>query len=694
MKTYEEMARDVLKRRDEELLKTQSFETVSNNALPEVVYPAPRKKRGLLSKIAVPCAAAVLVGAVGVTVWKNSPYGERYAQSAVAELEPENGALADITDAAVGKPDIAVEKPDIAVTPSISGETSINIIPLGRMYDHSQPIQVKPDLHEDNGLCKFVKRIPYTIEELNDFYGIEFDKLGKVYSDWSESYDDLGITVAEYPSVSTESYAASGSREILDTKNFINYVTPQGAEISVTAQSGASIPDMSEYGISEKDYSFLNGHRAVVASAEYDGETLYGAVIEMNGALVSIESQGQSEDEFTLMLRRFTSNSNCGENNIIIHDMMPDYFRGQDPFGPVCGNIFDDLTFEPYNDIKDLNRFYGLEFDRLTRLHGDWEAQHGDLGIYTRTEEDEFTVSHEIVWTRNHIFYTLPNTAELNVSAQRGSLPPIAVGSFEDGTPKFDPYSVVNGFTAMIYRSGDSFDERVFPNGDTRFGAVVEMGGTLVHLSAAGLTEEEFLSVLDEYTAPYEPSEKPNTSFLRRAVEDSVSVLEEIPEFLANESPFGAMCGNIFDGYAKRDIGIEEANELYNIEFDRLGKLHKDWEEKGKDSIKVVECFDEELYALGTYNCLHYITPNGSEIYVRAQLGRLPTPETHLYDASYINGLYAVIYRETNEYDEKEYPNDNARFGAMIDFGGVKAEITSVGLTEEEFLRVLDEYTK
>lgn len=592
MKTYEEMARDVLKRRDEELQKTKTKKTQNyefTDTPPETVYPASPKKLRLLPKIAVPCAAAVLVGTVGVTVWNNNRRGEGHVRNPAAQLEfgtlDTNMAGAAASDGSVGYS---------GTTNAASRETKINILDyerfLGDLDDNEKVVPGDTGITEhidkstvfkrlddleytpitcdglpeyklttDSGTVywlnfsgkwvwkngmEFEAKLPddiidwlennkdsidlescsltvdgdigenygrefndMTIDELNDMYGIKFDKLSELHSDWKVYHNRFGTIYKEYPPVVTESYAASGSREIISTLNELTYTTPNGAKLEISAEL-AAFPEMPELELSEEDYSVLNGHRALVMRAEYEGETIYGAVIQMGGDFVqtdhtdrtrvSIRAEGFSEEEFVKLLREYTRADGKIADDIVIHDTMPDYFRNLNPFSPVCGNLFDELDFEPSADI---NRYYGIEFDRITRLHGDWNAQHNDFGIYTRDTADEFSVSHEIVWTRNRINYTLPNTAEFYVEAQDGSLPPIGAGSFADGThPEFKAYSRVNGFRAMIYHSGDAYDDREFPNGDTRFGAVVEIGGTVVHLSAAGLTEEEFLNVLREYT--------------------------------------------------------------------------------------------------------------------------------------------------------------------------------------------------
>lgn len=500
MKTYEEMARDVLKRRDEELQKMQSSQKTNNytmfNAPPEVVYPAAPKKLGLLPKIAIPCTAAVLVGAVGLTVWRNSPYRGDYKGNTVVSGDAEN----ELANLAVGVADIAQETNSVvgSITPAAARETKIKILNREYHIDTSQDVAPVIDEH-----CKFEA---LTFDELNKMYGIEFNKLGRLHGDWNESYDRLGRVAREMPGITTESYAATGSREVLSTCNTLKYETPNGATVDVSAELG-TIPDLSYFELSEDDYSVLNGYRALVMRANYEGRTLYGAAIQMDRAFVQISVDGLSEEEFKQVLCEYTgavvsNEERNGEQDIIIHDTMPEKFKEINPFSVlVCGNLFDDLTFEPYADAKCIGYFYGIDFDRLTRLHSDWNEGHGDFGIYSRTTDDGYAVSYKIVWTRNRISYELPNGAVLNVEAERGNL----IDLISDITLDIAAYSTINGFPAMIYRDGDVsagevYDDKEYPNNGAKFGAVIQMGKAVVHISSAGLSEEEFLNVLSEYT--------------------------------------------------------------------------------------------------------------------------------------------------------------------------------------------------
>ena len=172
-----------------------------------------------------------------------------------------------------------------------------------------------------------------------------------------------------------------------------------------------------------------------------------------------------------------------------------------------------------------------------------------------------------------------------------------------------------------------------------------------------------------------------------------------MPQFLVEHDPFKS---NKFldpsEGTFKA-FTAEEANIFYDIEFDRLGRLHKDWDEQGRDDLGIrykdypsTETTDGAAaggrVVSEQTNTLYYTTPSGSDIYVSANIAAIPKPETEadVYKSSCVNGHYAVIYRGgRNGYDAKVYPNNNATFGAMIEFGGTVVKITSAGLSEDEF---------
>lgn len=190
--------------------------------------------------------------------------------------------------------------------------------------------------------------------------------------------------------------------------------------------------------------------------------------------------------------------------------------------------------------MEGLYLYYGIEFDRLTKLHSSWGLQHEPFGIYKRQTSDGFSLSLTMYWTRNTLNYTTEKGAKVTVSAQIGKFDPLSFEQFAKdkhytptypyldpptypdlstppytsdpaasyggaasfgGTGAYNPendpnrptndegVSLLNGYDAYIYRDYKG-----------NFAADIDMG-TRVRITAIGLSDDEFLQILDEYTA-------------------------------------------------------------------------------------------------------------------------------------------------------------------------------------------------
>lgn len=209
------------------------------------------------------------------------------------------------------------------------------------------------------------------------------------------------------------------------------------------------------------------------------------------------------------------TNPKSGQNDI--HVLEVGKFNSDD------GVETDPADFDPYS-MEFLCSFYDLEFDRLTKLHSSWGLQHEPLGIYKRQSSDGFAVKLEMYGTRNTLKYTTEKGGKISVSVQYPKFAPLSTEMFaedkpfkptipepineydENGnligqaspsySPQKDPnrpvndegVSLVNGYDAYIYRDS---------NGN--FAADINMASR-VRFIATGLSEEEFLEVIDEYT--------------------------------------------------------------------------------------------------------------------------------------------------------------------------------------------------
>ncbi|MDE7230654.1 MAG: hypothetical protein K2N56_09255 [Oscillospiraceae bacterium] len=231
----------------------------------------------------------------------------------------------------------------------------------------------------------------------------------------------------------------------------------------------------------------------------------------LQGFISSTNSLGVAEPETI----DFT-NPKAGQNDIHVISVTS--------FNADNGVKGDPLDLDPYT-MDQLYSFYRIEFDRLTKLHSDWALQHEPLGIYKKYSDDGFAASMSMYCTRNTLNYTTDTGAKVTVSAQLNRFDPLSAEKFAkdkpftptlseptnfydengnligQGTGSYNPdndpnlpvndegVSLVNGYDAYIYRDS---------SGD--FAADINMN-TRVRITAAGLSEAEFLKILDEYTA-------------------------------------------------------------------------------------------------------------------------------------------------------------------------------------------------
>lgn len=692
MKTYEEMARDVLKRRDEELQLT-SRDPLSFNAPPEVVYPASPKKRRLLPRIAIPCAAAVTAAAVGICVWNKIPQRTTYRNNLVADADEDK--LNYIYNAFSSHKYVDPITPVTFESVYKGGKTDIHINSGSENYNDNNT----PHSEED-----FIS-IPD--DKINSFYRIEFDRLTNYYTDWKSEHAPFGYYNRDIETSDMVEHPVHGYYSY----NQITYTTESGEKLTVSA----SYEKLRIAGENEKT-SLLNGFDAFINQLP-NGD--FVADINM-GANVRITAESVSEARFLDILDVFTMPSHRLNNkDIKIHEKAPEFFEAENPFKMPDTPNLDSCDFKQCT-IEQLNDYYGIEFDRLTRLHKDWKEWHADyddglLGIYTDP------ASGKIVYARNYINYQLPNGAFIDVTAKFGGELPVEV---YNGTNDFIPpttYSTINGCQAMLSRSGfagESYDAKIYPNGDQNFGAVIKMGNTLVHFKTAGLTEEQFITVLKEYTENYNADNTDN----------DIVIHPKKPQAFAEKDPFFLVCGNLLDpevfkkytfeqlnGYYSNPLvnlvtidaddlvkyTMEELNSYYGIEFDRLTRLHGDWEELHgnlgiyRHKFNYTEYGDYDVINW-THNAIHYTLPDSSVLTVEAQEGgKLPDPETWSSPTpcySRVNGCKAMIYLDGD--DSKTYPNGSGIITAVIEKNGTLIRLRTAGFTEEQFLNVLDEYTK
>lgn len=291
MKSYEQMARDVLKRRDEQLQNST------------------HKSHTVIFKRAVPCCAALAAVVVGIVIlskvntrsMKTVEFVSNDLNSDFQEFRADNSSAVAANDAGVGgvdgdpngygfggnpsgyspaesgnalnksapqteaeeildEDDAKIEDTDDVAPlyesitydsieePELGAEQVVGITAAGQAPDYAddeeEPMEEPmPDDIVINHIEKFYLPddpdvsgsdfTPYTVEGLNDYYRIQFDALSEAHPDWKVEDGNFGI----YTEDGNDGFIAW--HKIVSTANTLHYVTPENAEIFVTAQHNA-----------------------------------------------------------------------------------------------------------------------------------------------------------------------------------------------------------------------------------------------------------------------------------------------------------------------------------------------------------------------------------------------------------------------------------------------------------------------
>lgn len=481
MKTYEEMARDVLRRRDEELSSiTQASQLQSQiNPPPEVVYPAASKKRGklgLLPKIAIPCAAAVLVGTVGLTVWKNVKKDNsrgKYINPYVYEDEP---GTPEYSDGVVFQ--IAAEQPESIYK---GGKTEININEAEYWNVYHLPLLSEEDFS------------PIDDDKINNYYGMEFDRLSRVFPDWKSEHEPFG----SYAHDEDDGFVVSHA--IICTDNEIGYTTEDSGYVFVSASISKRRDSAT---VENAKPSVINGFDAMVYK---NPEGNFAADIDMGIARVTISTVDVDEEDFLNILDVYTAPDKNDDNNqnqnhnhnqtmedkIVVYNGLPDFIGGVPPYEPVYTDYSDTegVTWRRYSD-EELNALYGLNFMCFSELHPDWKKFYDELsfGVYYNVDDHaiggDIPQNREIVGTRNYVTYSTSEGHAVTIIASKRDLPETDI-----------EHSVVNGYDAILFLG--------FEDGKYKYySAFIDMDGTLICVTVQGnITENDFVDLLREYTS-------------------------------------------------------------------------------------------------------------------------------------------------------------------------------------------------
>lgn len=470
MKTSEQMTNDVLSRRDKAIKDRAAA-------------------RRHMMRIGVPCAGCLALAAV-ITV--------------NVAVRSNNGLAAE------GNKEIAY------ITNSNGEKVGYYIDSDGEIHYIHQAIAFEKDeiYFNDNFMSKDIaidldkSRLdfkPMTEAELNAYYGTRLTLLSEKYPDWKFSNAPYGV------------YSNNGKD--VWTENSVSYTSPDGKRSICIDINKGELPLYSGVGGDLKDSSFVVADGEGKAVLFRCGDDLFKAQFMRGGSGMLISASGIGEKEFLDIVREYLSypdfkSSEPGNTNTAVIDV--------DAF-----NVDEPVVTDP-NELREMtmnavNRFFNVELDRLTIIHPEWTESHGKLGIYRHEENDGVTASVSNYYTINTINYVTEKGNKISVSVQHGKFAPVSDETFtedkpvslpatsviteydENGniigqtTPGFNPdfvikpspdknASTINGYEALIYRDA---------NGN--FIADIAMRSR-VRITAEGVTESEFLKILDEFT--------------------------------------------------------------------------------------------------------------------------------------------------------------------------------------------------
>ena len=511
MKTYEKMARDVLKRRDEELRKLEALQqTDINNAPPEVVYPASPKKRRLLPIVSVPCAAAVAIGAIAVTARNGGIRGGGNSyQPGIAVESSENSVEQLVNNTESGDRSGAPEmfrNPDPAFDPDWQLIRTLEERPE-YLADHAffdpQPFSVP------------VEYIPYTFKELSDYYGIDFGRLGSFHSGWEEFLtDNFGIYVYDGDDNSEiESSETVNGKKVVSTHSEITYkahnvadsdgkktydIHVEAARIGVGVENVFSPFDEAVYSgvFSPDNFSVIGGYNALFYhSKDENGVDRIEAIIEMGDTLVRITSEDDTDfllfiGEYTLPFDGMMIN---GYWHITILDDVPDYLADHDFVK--LHNVLDAGEKKMSLTAEEANDYFGVELDRLGKLHKDWR-ENFSADTYMRVSNSEETADERCFISYE---YNGSGNTDLWVRAHHLGVRDEVFSPFDSsvyGNTK--DISYINGRQAVIFHHSGGSHEM----GRECLYAIIDYDETIVVLLGYDLSENEFIKIVDEFTSP------------------------------------------------------------------------------------------------------------------------------------------------------------------------------------------------
>lgn len=435
MKTYEEMTRDVLARRDKELAIR-------------------RKQRKNAIRIGIPSVA--VAGIVGVAVLANAPTGKRYIHPMIAENT--SGAESGV-----------YESPSLRPNNIVFND--------GAPQATSSDIYINPDDFKE-----------FTLEEMNNYYGLKIDAFSDKYPEWTMNLGKLGIYAEK--GESTENSA--GGYNPYYQQNTLWWELGE-KEVSVEVNLGRLPIHCVVYSTNNDAVSVINNIDVTLYhfTGNYpNGEPIdsYYARFMYGGCGFEINAKGGvSEEEFIKIVELYTDYTGVGGNekrmskaeNIVFND-------GDGGYAKIFEQEMNLDDFDEYT-LDGICRYYGYKVDAFSDEYPEWTMKQNRYGTYNDEGNDGFTAWCRPYWTQNDFAWTLGGK-RVTVAVDRGDKIP----DFEGCPRNEDEMSVINNLYVYLYYNGKQYSAAF----------TLEDSGQKcgLKITASGVSQEEFIEIVRLYT--------------------------------------------------------------------------------------------------------------------------------------------------------------------------------------------------
>lgn len=444
MKTYEEMTRDVIARRDKELINRKRL-----------------RKKAL--RIGIPSvAAAGIVGIAALALYKPDLDDGRYIHLMTAENT--SGA-------------------------ELSANQSSNPRPNNIVFNDGSPATAQADIYiNENDFEEF------TLEEMNNYYGLKIDAFSEKYPEWTMEQGRYGIYAEK--GESTES--SSGAYNPYYRQNTLRWKLYE-KEISVEVNMGGlpihcviwEFGDDAVSVINNTDvtlYHFAGTYPNDPSRAGGEPIDSYYARFMYGSCGFEITAKGGvTEDEFIKIVELYTDYAGVGGDEKITSKPENIMFNnGDGGYAKTFEQEMNPDDFDEYT-LEEICRYYGYKVDAFSDEYPEWTMKQNKYGTYIDEGNDGFAAWYRPYWTRNEFAWTLGEKI-VNIAVDRGDEIPDFGGCPRDG----DEMSVINNLYVYLYYNGKQYSA-AFTLGDSG-----QQCG--FKITARNVTEEEFIEIVRLYT--------------------------------------------------------------------------------------------------------------------------------------------------------------------------------------------------